>query len=238
MEPQVNQHNINMRNRMFKLLKGIPYATKLKFQYDDEGCYSFTHLDIGKKIIIALITLPEIAQLTLYDQHSKTIIIDATITDITAGIGGNVIAYAKYFTDVNAIELNSDRKKMLDANLRLLHFTKDNDDADPENTVHTFCGRGQDIMRDLASHVISFDPPWGGPEYKSRDSITLQMDGSPIEEIINDALSVAFYVVVKLPTNYNMKFFTDNCHGVIVKELEFGKPNSCKILILGRESMV
>ena len=81
---------------------------------------------------------------------------EITITDATAGVGGNSISFAHEFKHVHAIEIDNTRSKFLASNLEVYQFTN----------VNVYNDDCQNIIYSLYHDVIFFDPPWGGKNYK------------------------------------------------------------------------
>ena len=132
--------------------------------------------------------------------HLKTM----TITDITAGVGGNVLNFAKYFFKVNAIEIDPIRYNFLVNNARVYNF----------NNIQFYYGDSIDILlnkRYIEQDIIFFDPPWGGPNYKYHKSLRLCFDNVPIEELAEKILNRnhANMLVIKLPINYDFSYMVE-----------------------------
>ena len=119
-----------------------------------------------------------------------------TITDMTAGVGGNVLDFARHFGLVRCIEIDPLRFSYLVHNLLttgLMH--------------RTICYRADSLtlIREgiCTQDVIFFDPPWGGPGYKREIRLRLQFSGLPLEMVCSSLLDHCRLLVVKLPTNYD-----------------------------------
>lgn len=181
-----------------------------KFHHDDEAVWSMTSFVIGDTLC--------------YDLHSlKEITSFATITDVTASVGGSTIPFARYFQRVNAIEIHAGRKKMLDDNLALCKLTN----------VTAILGDFSSVIPQLTQDVIFIDPPWG-VDYKKHTAGTMRiiMNGRPLERIINDLLPRAKYVVVKLPNSYDFEHLCESILGGVVMTRSHRAPVSCTMLIL------
>lgn len=143
------------------------------------------------------------------------------ITDITAGVGGNTLCFAKYFKYVNAIEIVFPRYMMLLNNIKvyeilninsyngdsipfILNDNKILQDPEPQISNNIFGGINQDI--------VFCDPPWGGKGYKLKTNIKLTINNISIELLANELLekNKCQMVVYKLPNNYDMEFFRIN----------------------------
>lgn len=205
----------SMRNRMMKMLNVIPKVMRMKFQYDAEASWSFTDLKIGYALCEKMYDLG-------ISRHS-------IITDATASVGGNTIAFAKHFGHVHAIELNTERKIMLDNNIKLLRLTN----------VTTHQGFGQEIAATLTQDVVFFDPPWGN-DYKkyTHGTLQLQLSGSTddisLEQIIADYRQYAKYCVIKIPINYNIGAIDDAIKdiGKIIFSAQYERPNTALVKII------
>ena len=152
--------------------------------YDDEGLYSITHsndADIISKIIIDIINT-----------------IDINIIDLTSGCGGNIISFCKFFKQVTGVEINQDRFKILEGNLKKYNYSNYNLICDDCNNLNY---NNYD--------VFFIDPPWGGPDYKNNTNIELYLSDCNIKEFIKK-LPKNKLIVLKVPFNYNINYFTEN----------------------------
>ena len=126
------------------------------------------------------------------------------ITEMTAGVGGNVLNFAKYFKYVNAIELDLVRYNYLNKNIKL--YGHDNVNCYNADSLHLLVEKD-----DLVQDIIFFDPPWGGKDYKLFTHLKLKFGDYSIENICK----VLFQrvrnkmIVLKLPNNYDFDFLQD-----------------------------
>jgi len=205
----------SMRNRMRKMLSILPKNIISKFQYDAEATWSFTDLKIGYALCTKM--------------HDLGISRHNIVTDATASVGGNTIAFAKHFEHVHSIELDPGRKKMLDQNIKLLGLTN----------VTTHQGYGQEIAATLTQDVIFFDPPWG-TDYKKYNigTLRLSLNGSSgeveFEQIIVDCRHYSKYCIVKLPINYNINAILSAIepYGNIIFSEQYERPNTALVKII------
>lgn len=118
-----------------------------------------------------------------------------TITDATAGVGGNVLSFCKSGMNVNAIEIDKERCEYLTHNIA--HYGYD---------VNIYNHNYLEIYEELKQDIIFIDPPWGGLDYKKADDIILTLGNVPLEEICNNIYDkkIAKLTVLKLPYNYNL----------------------------------
>jgi 16S rRNA G966 N2-methylase RsmD len=97
-----------------------------------------------------------------------------TITDGTAGVGGDTINFSKYFKVVHSVELCRETYNLL--NLNVYDFQARN--------VRTYNDSYCKIYDKLKQHIIYIDPPWGGTSYKEKDKIILKLDDLKIDELV------------------------------------------------------
>ena len=131
-----------------------------------------------------------------------------TITDATAGVGGDTLCFALHFKKVNAVELVPLHCITISHNLSVYKIRK---------KVNLICANYVDVIGlykpwsgpPVMQNVIYFDPPWGGPQYKGRHTIVLKLDNVPLSEIIWYILihNLADYIFVKAPKNVNLDYF-------------------------------
>jgi len=127
-----------------------------------------------------------------------------TITDLTSGVGGNILNFAKYFHWVNAIEMDPIRCEYLENNVKIYHY---------EN-VYYFCGDATKLIFDkkMKQDIIFFDPPWGGRNYKLQENLRLCLGDITIEDLCLKLLENKHnkMIVIKLPKNYDWKHLHDS----------------------------
>ncbi len=126
-----------------------------------------------------------------------------TIVDLTAGVGGNVLSFAKYFKNVVGIELIKERAEYCQNNVMLYNF----------NNVKVINGNSVEIIQTIKTpekyDVFFIDPPWGGSSYKEHLKLTLFLGDMSIEkvsEIISKEVPNVLLVVLKLPLNYDIEY--------------------------------
>lgn len=181
-----------MNTNMNTLKKIFPEPSSGNYnglKIDEEGLYSITHpkdADLISKTIIEILNTNQL--------H---------IIDMTAGCGGNMISFMKYFNSVTGIEIDYERFKILKDNLNKYPYKNYNIINDDANNIN------------ITNYDVYFlDPPWGGPDYKNNPNIQLYLSEIKIENFI-EKLPKEKLIVLKLPFNYNIDFFTKN----LVKKL-------------------
>ena len=131
-----------------------------------------------------------------------------TITDATAGVGGDTLCFAQQFKKVNAVELVPLHCAIISHNLSVYKKRR---------KVDHLCANYVDVVglyrpwpgNPVTQNVIYFDPPWGGPTYKTRRTVLLKLDNVPLFHIIWHILfyNRADYIFVKAPKNVDLHYF-------------------------------
>lgn len=190
----------------------FPENNNLGFiQSDEEGLFSVSSKNVSKFIC-------NIIKKYLRTTDYKEI----TITDATAGIGGNTISFMSNYGKVNAVEINKTRFNYLKNNVNL-YFTPNNLNVEFINQDYL------QIYKNLEQDIIFFDPPWGGKDYKSNDNINLFLSNKNIISICNDLKDYTNLIVIKVPKNFNIKKFISD---VNYKFLHIHKLNKMDILVI------
>ena len=148
---------------------------------------------------------------------------NSIITDATAGIGGNSIAFCKTFKYVNCIENNYDINCILKENLNKYTNNK---------CYKCYTCSYITIKNILKQDVIFIDPPWGGNYYKLKKKINLYIDNIDIIDLVNTLYYNTRYICLKVPNNFNINdninlFWSYNIHYVYKN-----KKSIYKIIIL------
>ena len=145
-----------------------------------------------------------------------------TITDLTAGVGGNILSFSKYFSKVIGIEINPLRAEYLKNNLSV--YNCENcfvENCCAVNYIENYSNINNESL------VIFIDPPWGGIGYKEISNLKLSLGNISIEELIIKIINknnIKFSVVaLKLPKNYDTGHFYNY--------LNNNKPIGCDVFI-------
>lgn len=144
------------------------------------------------------------------------------ITEMTAGVGGNVLNFANHFKYVNAIEIDTLRCNYLSNNIKLYDH------------INVNCYNDDSIKLliendDLRQDIIFFDPPWGGKDYKLHNNLRLYFSNYSIENICK----ILFQrernkmIVLKLPNNYDFVYLEEE-----LKEYQVSKFNLDRMTIV------
>jgi len=163
-------------------------------KYDSEGLWSITHHKeadlISKKIL----------------EYSD---INAHIVDATAGCGGNLISFNKYFNNITGIELVLDRFIIMKNNLK--QYTNNNITLINDDCLNYICDNNYDIY--------FFDPPWGGPNYKTEKNLELYLSKNNIIDVIKK-IEKNKLIILKIPYNYNINKIS--IYFTILEQIEIG----------------
>jgi 16S rRNA G966 N2-methylase RsmD len=191
----INTSNISLTRKSASYIDKLPVDQY--FPYKQTVNYDNLKIDaVGKYSI----TLPDKA-----DMITKMILFycrnitqnKLTITDATAGVGGNVLSFCKSGMNVNAVEIDTERFEYLKHNISQYGY----------NTA-LFNKDYLAIYETIKQDIIFIDPPWGGLSYKEADNVTLSLGNMPIEELCNNICNkkLAKITVLKLPYNYNLNY--------------------------------
>ena len=69
-----------------------------------------------------------------------------------------------------------------------------------------YCDSFLNLMNKLEHDVIILDPPWGGPNYKTKKQLNLYLDNINIVDIVNQLKNVKL-TLLKVPKNFNINYF-------------------------------
>ena len=213
-----NQFIVNNKiMRIFPQLKNSSDYSKLKI--DDESLTYITIREIAD--LTSKIICHHLIKFNINPQKIK-------IMDYTAGVGGNVLSFSKYFNKVYAVEIDKQRYDNLTNNV------------DVYECKNVLCINDSSInfndkfLVEINPNVIFVDPPWGGNGYKENESLRLKLGNVAIEELVIDIFSKLYeniiknenltyevnnkkiykqnifhnkFVVLKLPKNYDIEYF-------------------------------
>jgi len=170
--------------RQFPEKKGIDYS---KIQITPEGEYSMTKKADGQRI------LQKIEDIV----NSK----DLHITDLTGNVGADTILFGLNFKKVDSIEYNKENFDALQNNVSTFKL----------KNVNVHFGDSTKIY-DWPTDILYLDPPWGGPEYKTKENLDLFLGKTRIDMFIKKILKKSWrpsFVFMKLPRNYNFERLHD-----------------------------
>lgn len=167
-------------SKMFPNKPGLDYD---KLKITPEGEYSITKSHDSQKIVENMKKLAG----TL-----KT----KTIADLTGNVGGDTIRFGMNFKKVDSYELNKDNFDVL----------KHNVDTYKLKNISLHHGDSTELFKHKVD-VLYMDPPWGGPEYKEKESLDLYLGKKDVSQYLKDLLEKEwkpFYIFMKVPSNFNL----------------------------------
>jgi 16S rRNA G966 N2-methylase RsmD len=157
-----------------------------KIQYDNEGLYSITHYKEANYI----------SKIIKYNFNNN---LNLKILDGTGGLGGNTISFGKYFSHVTSIEIDKVRFEMLKNNILLYNLSNINIiNDDSINYI---------LKNKIDYDIYFFDPPWGGPTYKSKNKLKLKISNYALSDICKIKKLKNKLLIYKLPLNYDLTEF-------------------------------
>lgn len=172
---------------------------------DDKRDFLFRNTPLNKR---ALLLLDTEALYSVTDQYtankiSKYIVKHLphieTITDGTACVGGNTHSFCGFFKNVNGVEIDPLRFQYLCHNLRILEV---------KNAL-IYHGNFMDICKLIKQDMIFIDPPWGGPNYKSKILIELYLSNIELSTVCRLISKYTKYIAIKVPVNFNINAFNE-----------------------------
>jgi 16S rRNA G966 N2-methylase RsmD len=207
---KIIKYNDGMLKRgLFPIEPNILYNNLLM---TNEGLYSITHAHYANQITNFIIQ-------SLGSNKKSN---DLIITDATANVGGNTLNFSKHFKHVNAIELSKINCHVLKNNV-LKVYNREN--------VNIICSDFLDIINNLKQDIIFMDPPWGGPDYKKKENLILQLSNINISTIIDNIFKNknASMVVIKVPSNIDLNEIIKTIN---FKKFEFFKIKNYGLIII------
>ena len=173
-----------MEDKKDFLFRFISIEKRRQLKLDDEAFYSVTDQYTADRISRDILrVLPDLQ----------------IITDATACIGGNTYSFSKYFPKVNAIEVDPLRYQYLQHNMKVLETIN----------VDMYLSDLLIACHRLSQDLIFIDPPWGGPDYKSKDAVDLFISDVELSEVCEHIKDTAKYIALKVPINFNETQFVE-----------------------------
>jgi 16S rRNA G966 N2-methylase RsmD len=116
---------------------------------------------------------------------------DMVITDGTACVGGDLVRLSNNCKKINGVELSKENYDCLVKNCNIFEC---------EN-VELFNDDYTKIYEQLKQDIIYLDPPWGGSEYKKKESVELKIGNIKLCDFIKVIKNVSRYIFLKVPMN-------------------------------------
>jgi predicted RNA methylase len=191
----------NMGGTSVYFLKDIP---SIKFMFPDFGVGKCEQLVKNNLKIthdgVYSITSPRVMRILIGEiKRLMGKVGNLVVTDATANCGGSVIAFAREFKHVNAVEISSDTMDVLKYNIGVYGAAN----------VSFVESDYTKVMCDLTQDIIMIDPPWGGRGYDTKSGIRLRLGDQTLLDIVKTVHTRAQLVILKLPYNYDLSEFID-----------------------------
>lgn len=173
---------------------------KYNLQITNVGLYSITKPYVTEEMIKIMKTYIE----TNLNKQIDTV----TITDATAGVGGDAIAFCNNFKFVNVVEIIKIHADIVKNNL----------DVYQHNNYKLYHNNYLDIFDKLSQDVVYLDSPWGGVGYKEQKYTELYMFGSNltfnkfVHQLILKNKNIILFI--KCPINYNVFKLSQDLHKI------------------------
>ena len=201
---ELNAQNIkveiyNQFRKIDFLFPSLSKSMREKMLLDDDAMFSVTDEKQAD-------TITEMIKLFMPQAKS--------ITDGCACCGGNVLSFSgllsrsrdvhRRFEHVNAVEMDPVRHSYLEQNVLLAAQQNPNQ----PKRVSVYCGDYLTMVSQLQQDVIFLDPPWGGPGMMHDDLVRLDFAGQGLGSLCQQTFrSYAPFIVLKLPNNFDFKYF-------------------------------
>ena len=204
-----------------KVKRLFPRYAACQLKCDYEGLYSLT--PENESTIMAEI-MADVCWQVLRVPASKTKILDGT-----AGLGGNVFGFARFFAHVRAMELDEKRYKLLKHNIQQLGW------AVPR--VECIRGTVLKLFMHKSAPLVFLDPPWGGYSYRREKNLRLYINKVPLPCLLRQwaqqrKRARPTVVGLKLPTNFSLSLFEKDLQGAPVRMYSTHKLSKMLLVIV------
>jgi protein-L-isoaspartate O-methyltransferase len=222
--PEKQKQVLGARQYQFGFLKNQHLINQVWIDY--EASYSVTEMNLALQCCHIIMQACNIKQPD-----------SCLITDATACVGGNTIAFASIFHDVMAVELDPRKHAFLLHNLQVL--------GHPLNLGDVRCILG-DCLEAIPLHgvrdVIFFDAPWGGKSYDDHHTQKLAIGGLGMPEVCYNVKGFCKYIALKVPFNFDFQDFDARTSSFLVKlshhEMGYNRAKKrCKFVLLVYQCM-
>lgn len=203
---QIINPELNILDNVFPDDKNID---KSKLKMTTEGLYSVSGKE-GAKYIRDII----------YNNMGMNK--NITITDGTGNNGSDTLMLAKYFKQINSIEINQTNYEVLKHNIEIYNY----------KNINLIYGNCIEKLNDLTQDVLLIDAPWGGSSYHKNPQLKLYLDNLELSDIYNQFKYKTKLFVIKVPFNYNINNLLTSTLIDKIKIYSFKKEQRIKFLII------
>jgi predicted RNA methylase len=145
-----------------------------------------------------------------------------TITDGTANNGSDTLMLAKYFKQINSIELDKTNYEVLKHNANVYGYTN----------INLINGNTLEKLNEITQDVLLIDAPWGGKLYFKNPQLKLYLDNLELSDIYNQFKHKTKLFVVKVPFNYNINNLISSTLIDKIRIYSYKKEQRIKFLII------
>jgi len=144
---------------------GSKNSNKLKTENDNVGLFSITGSKTASSMAKSLVNALKNLKKMIGGNHDDD---DNICIDLTAGLGGNVIACSKHFSKVIGLEIDEERASLCQKNV----VEQIGVDTLEDSNVTIMCENSLEMLPKLAISYgrcpvsVMLDPPWGGLDYR------------------------------------------------------------------------
>jgi len=204
-----------------KVKRLFPRYAACQLKCDYEGLYSLT--PENESCVMAEI-LADACWQVLRQPASRTQILDGT-----AGLGGNVFGFARFFAKVKAMELDPKRYKLLQHNVLQIGFSG--------KAVECIRGTVLKLFMHKSAPVVFLDPPWGGYSYRREKKLRLFIEKTPLPRMLcqwaqQRKRAHPTVVGLKLPTNFSIPMFEQDIQGAPIRVYSVHRLSKMMLVVL------
>ena len=153
------------------------------------------------------------------------------LIDMTANVGGNTISFLLSGLNVKAYEIDKITFDYLKNNVNLyINNASNKQGINLCGKIELINERSENMIPKENERIIFIDPPWGGPDYKTKKSLMLYLGKTPLYTIVDNLISKDCYIYLKLPLNFDFKKFNKKIETKFVSTTYEMKNNSNKPL--------
>ena len=144
------------------------------------------------------------------------------LVDATAHVGSDTIALALYFQNcqIISIEIQEETAQALRHNISECRL-------DNVRVIHDDC---LNVLgnEELFVDVLYIDAPWGGVDYKKKNTLSLRLSDIELSEVIKTYCKRVKFIVLKVPKNFDMEHFKISLNNYNIQTFDYKYNNVIK----------
>ena len=148
------------------------------------------------------------------------------IIDSTAHVGSDTISLVDHFKDaqIKSIEINQDTVNALKHNI--IQCGLKNVTVIHDNFLNVLKNNDENI------DILYIDAPWGGVDYKKKQSISLYIDDIELSDIIKNYCNCVKFIILKVPKNFELELFQKKLKNFNISVFPYFYKNTVKFQYL------